>query len=166
MYSSNIVKNENHKNNTSNILCLWLEPGMGPRPRRLGLETVSRPTQGLVSVSSRRNCQRLGLVSVSWLKVSVSSRSRPFRSRAQDQILAFFPAKDELKQPLTCRLNRCFNRLALQLASCLSMQQRGQYNKLLLINVRRTPIPLKRPNCNDARSHASCSSWHSSVYAA
>ena len=41
--------------------------GMGPRPRRLGLETVSRPIHGLVAVSSRRYVQmsrsRLGLES-------------------------------------------------------------------------------------------------------
>jgi len=30
-----------------------LKAGIGPKPRRLGLETVSKPIHGLVSVSSR-----------------------------------------------------------------------------------------------------------------
>ena len=54
--------------------------GMWSRSRCLGLETVSRPIEGLVSVSSRvcrQTSRSRELRSRSW------SRSRQFRSRAQ-----------------------------------------------------------------------------------
>jgi len=54
-----------------------LQPGLWSRSGRLGLETVSRRT----NVSSRSSRNKI-------VNVSVSSRSRPFTSRAQDQFLA------------------------------------------------------------------------------
>ena len=67
-----------------------LPPGLWSRSQRLGLETGSRRTN--VSSRSRleKNCQCLGLVSVSGGRCLglVSSRSRPFTSRAQDQFSA------------------------------------------------------------------------------
>ena len=79
------------------LYCLVLPcifwPGMGPRPRRLGLDTVSRPIHGLVSVLSPN--------------VSASSRSRELTSRtrsSQRQIftqisLWWFDSKPSKTQP-------------------------------------------------------------------
>jgi len=75
-----------------NIDYQWCVAGLWSRSRRLGLETISRRTN--VSSRSRleKNCQRLGLVSVSRCRrldlVSVSSRSRPFTCRVQHQFSA------------------------------------------------------------------------------